>query len=248
MQRSLNFSEGEYYHVYNRGVEKRKIFIDQNDYQRFVLLLNIFNGSESVNVRDLKEKSEPISPIYRLRGLTSGELSTLKLAKSEKIKENLVDIGVYCLMPNHFHFLIKEIKEGGITDFMHKLTTGYTMYFNKRYERVGSLFQGTFKAEHADTDEYLKYLYSYIHLNPIKLIQSDWEEKGIHDMKRAKNFLKNYEYSSYCNYHNPKKCNLGIINKKSFPEYFSLPSDFDKNIFNWINPEVKPRGNCPQNF
>jgi len=221
MKRKIVISTGEYYHVYNRGVEKRDIFIDHVDYRRFILLLNLFNEEKSVNVRDIKEKCYPRRP-------------TLWMAKS---RESLTDIGAYCLMPNHFHFLIKETKEGGIRDFMHKLTTGYTMYFNKRYKRVGPLFQGTFKSEHANTDEYLKYLYSYIHLNPVKLIQPDWKEKGIGDLEKAKKFLRDYEYSSYLDYHDPKIFSSEVINKKSFPEYFSSVNDCDQNIFDWMEFE-----------
>ena len=221
MKRKIVISTGEYYHVYNRGVEKRNIFIDNADYRRFILLLNLFNEEKSVNVRDIKEKLYPKRP-------------TLWMAKS---REPIVDIGAYCLMPNHFHFLIKETREGGIRDFMHKLTTGYTMYFNKRYKRVGPLFQGTFKSEHANNDHYLKYLYSYIHLNPMKLIQSDWKEKGICDMEKAKQFLNNYEYSSYPDYHNPARFSSEVINKKSFPEYFSSAQDSDQDMFDWMDLE-----------
>ena len=231
MQRSLNFSEGEYYHIYNRGVEKREIFSDCADYHRFILLLDIFNQKKPMSVRDFTEKFQP-------RGETSG-------------KESLVDIGAYCLMPNHFHILVKETRAGGISAFMQKLTTGYTMYFNKRYERVGPLFQGAFKARHADTDEYLKYLYSYIHLNPIKLIQSDWKEYGVRDIEKAKKFLEKYQYSSYGDYHVGCAARSHIISKESFPEYFSEQNDFNGKIFDWLeleNPEVRPRGNYQQNL
>ena len=91
-------------------------------------------------------------------------------------------------MPNHFHILVKEKIENGISKFMGKLTTGYSMYFNKRYDRTGSLFQGVFKSVHADSDEYLKYLFAYIHLNPIKLINPEWKENGIKDKNRANAF------------------------------------------------------------
>ena len=84
--------------------------------------------------------------------------------------ETLVDIGIYCLVPNHFHLLIKEKTENGISEFVKKVATGYSMYFNKKYERTGSLFEGPFKAKRIDTDEYLKYIFSYIHLNRKQII------------------------------------------------------------------------------
>lgn len=219
MNRKIDISVGEYYHLYNRGVEKRDIFIDPADYRRFILLLNIFNKEKPVNVRDVK----------RLVSTSS---------KSTNKEETLVDIGAYCLMPNHFHLLIKEKKEGGIRTFIHKLTTGYTMYFNKRYERVGPLFQGTFKSEHANSDEYLKYLFSYIHLNPLKLVDPKWKEEGLINIPETKSFLESYQYSSYLDYHNPEKFNSEILNKDSFPEYFNSVEDFDKNIFDWMEYKI----------
>lgn len=228
MQRKIKFSEGEYYHIYNRGVEKRNIFLDDYDYNRFVFLLFCSNDIKPFSYRDLKE--------LKPRGLPSG-----------KIKNNLVNIGAFCLMPNHFHLLIKETVEGGISKFMLKLSTAYTMYFNKKYERSGALFQGTFKAEHVDFDEYLKYLFSYIHLNPIKLIQSDWKDRGIEDIIKAKKYLNDYKYSSFIDYIGVKREENNILNKEAFPEYFESREDFENNIFDWLdynnfNPEGNPRG------
>src|SRR3989338_5483185 len=100
-------------------------------------------------------------------------------------------------MPNHFHLLLKEIEMGGISQFMGKLSTAYSMYFNKKYERTGSLFEGRFKSSRIANDNYLHYLFAYIHLNPIKLIEPMWKEKGINDFARAKEFLGRYNYSSY---------------------------------------------------
>jgi len=218
MKKKVDISIGEFYHIYNRGVEKRDVFIDNTDYRRFVLLLHLFNEEKPVNVRDFKE-----SP----RGGASGIRG-----------ETIVDIGAYCLMSNHFHLLLKEKKEGGIRNFIHKLTTGYTMYFNKRYERVGPLFQGTFKTKHANSDEYLKYLFSYIHLNPLKIIDNNWKENGFKNTISSKLFLDNYEYSSYLDYHNPKKFHSDILNKESFPEYFISTKDFDQNIADWIEYKI----------
>ncbi len=224
MKKKVDISIGEYYHIYNRGVEKRDIFIDTADYRRFILLLHLFNDEKPINVRDFKD-----SP----RGSTSG------------IRKTLVDIGAYCLMPNHFHILVKEKNEGGARNFLHKLMTGYTMYFNKRYERVGPLFQGTFKAEHANSDEYLKYLFSYIHLNPLKIFDKNWKENSLEETESLKKYLEKYEYSSYLDYHNPQKYSSEILNKNSFPDYFISQQDFDSNIFDLMSynfPEVEPRG------
>jgi len=138
-------------------------------------------------------------------------------------------------MPNHFHILIKEKEEGGISKFLLKLATGYSMYFNKRYDRVGSLLQGAFKAEHLDQDKYMKYIFSYIHLNPIKLLQPDWKEEGIKDSGSVLNFLRHFEYSSYLDYLSDDRGYHFILNKNTFPEYFEDVKNFEEEIIEWIN-------------
>ncbi len=195
--------------------------MNEYDYVRFLFLLQVCNSSKPVNIRDLK-KDNP-------------DLQRVPLGNQG---EPFVAIGAYCLMPNHFHILIKEIRQGGITKFMLKLTTAYSMYFNKKYQRSGILFQGMFRAEHADSDEYLKYLFSYIHLNPIKLIQSDWKENGIKDFEKSKQFLDNYKYSSFCDYTNDLKSL--IINKSVFPDYFPTSLEFKDGIFDWLKFKIEP--------
>ncbi|MFA6834395.1 MAG: transposase [Bacteroidaceae bacterium] len=221
MIRKIVFSIDEFYHLYNRSTEKILIFKDESDYERFISLLFYTNSVNVLNFRDLKRQGVQGLPLD-IRGNT------------------LVDIGSYCLMPNHFHILLKEKVEGGISKFMLKLMTSYSMYFNKKYERKGALFQGVFQAQHADSDNYLKYLFSYIHLNPIKLIQSDWKENGIGDIDGAKKYLDDYRYSSFSDYMGVKREENNILNVKAFPEYFESVEDFKNNIFDWLefNPEL----------
>jgi len=152
-----------------------------------------------------------------------------------KRKNILVNIGAYCLMPNHFHILITEKIEGGITTFMQKLSTAYVMYYNKKYDRTGSLFEGKFKAEHARNDRYLKYLYSYIHLNPVKLINKNWKEEGIKDKNEALEYLSKYKYSSYLDYIGEDRVQNKLLNIDSFPQYLSTKKSFNKEIFEWLS-------------
>lgn len=149
--------------------------------------------------------------------------------------ETIVDIGAWCLMPNHFHLILKEKVENGISMFMKKLLTGYSMYFNVKEQRKGKLFEGKFQAKHLDYDQYLKYEFTYVHLNPISLVDSGWKEKYIEDNKRAKNFLDNYEYSSYLDYKGIERPEGEILNKESFPEYFETAADFEEMVDEWIN-------------
>jgi len=220
MNRKHVFSIGEFYHIYNRGSDKRIIFNDSHDYERFIKLLYICNSSQVVNLRDLFHKGETFVNIF-----------DIGRAKP------LVSIGAWCLMPNHFHLLLKEVTENGISKFMQKLTTAYTMYFNKKYTRVGSLLQGVFKSEHITEDRYLKYLFSYIHLNPIKLISSEskWKEVGIKDIKKVEDFLENYTYSSYRDCMKKETSYLNIIDEKEFPNYFLNTKEAAEEVQEWLN-------------
>jgi len=113
------------------------------------------------------------------------------------------------------------------------------MYFNKKYERVGKLFEGVFKSVHAETDRQLKYNFSYIHLNPVKLIDKLWKEEGIKDLKRAMSFLNTYKWSSYLDYKGINRSENKIISPKDFPDYFSNEKIFDEEIFDWLNYDNK---------
>ena len=173
MSRNIIFSEGEFYHLYNRGVDKRIVFENDSDYKRFALLLYLCNYKTAVRFDFLPNWKGPTSP----------ELVKAVFGTDRGLP--IVAIGAYCFMPNHFHILVREITEGGVSSFMQKLNTAYTMYFNNSRRRTGALFQGRFKAKHAHSDVYLKYLVSYIHLNPAKILEPKWKEHGIKNLKRA---------------------------------------------------------------
>jgi putative transposase len=210
--RSQILSIDEYYHIYSRGVDKRAIFLEEEDYRRFIKLLFLCNGSVPVEYRNFKSKS--------LTEIDTGE--------------KLVAIGAYCLMPNHYHLLIKEIHQNGIVKFMSKLLTAYSSYFNKKYDRSGALFGSEFKSEHLDSDEYLKYIFSYIHLNPAKLKDPFWRESN-ENRKELFNFINTYPYSSHLfyfgQYTNEESM---ILNKEVFPAYFS-GADYEREIWEWLN-------------
>lgn len=212
--RKIHFTEDEYYHLYNRGNNKQKIFRDKADYARFMGLLFACNSPHGFKIDTLSKKR---SPYDFDRG------------------DQIVHIGAYCLMPNHFHILITQAADGGISKFMQKLTTAYVMYYNKKYERSGGLFESKFKSEHADTDTYLKYLFSYIHLNPVKLIKPKWREEGIQDKKAAFKYLTEYPHSSCAEYLKMQRQEKMILNKESFPDYFPDEHHFQKELFDWIS-------------
>ncbi|MFZ2523056.1 MAG: transposase [Minisyncoccia bacterium] len=153
--RNLKFEIGEFYHIYNRGVDKRDIFKNPKDLERFLKSMLEFN------------QSEPIGSIYensfskRQLGSRASKLAGAKV----NIDNKLVNFVCYCLNTNHYHFLLEQVSENGIEKFMHRLGTGYTKYFNIKNKRSGALFQGKFKAVHVDSNEYLLHLSAYINLN-----------------------------------------------------------------------------------
>ena len=218
MQRRIDFSIGEYYHIYSRGTDKRAIFLEHKDYQRFKILLYICNNINPVDMCKDFQRGRTFAGFFKI-----------------KREDTLVDIGIYCLMPNHFHLLIREKVEGGITKFAMKLLTAYSMYFNRKNNRKGALFESRFKAKHVDSDNYLKYIFAYIHLNPVKLIDPKWKENGISNRRNAKQHLEKYNFSSYLDYKDVERLEGKIINREVFPEYFDNKKDFDFFIDEWLS-------------
>ena len=160
------YVDNTYYHVYNRGVEKRTIFLDEKDYKVFLSYLKFYLSPP-----------EPRGP--------SPRLSPAQQLTNHNLKIALIS---YCLMPNHFHLLIKQTDKNCMTNFVRALCTRYSMYFNKRYARIGSLFQGRYKAVLVDNEMQFLYLTKYIHRNPLDL--SDYTSSNLLD----------YPYSSYRNF------------------------------------------------
>ncbi|MBI2593465.1 transposase [Candidatus Daviesbacteria bacterium] len=167
--RNVTFGNGEFYHVYNRGSDKRNIFIQPRDYKRFQQTFYYYQF---------------LGPKLKFSNFAKSGLQSFKPAPDSE----LVEIICYCLMPNHFHFLVRQLKDSGISIFISQLSNSYTKYFNTKYKRVGALLQGSFKAVHVESDEQLIHLSRYIHLNPI-----------VSGLSKS---LSSYSWSSYPNYLN----------------------------------------------
>ena len=214
MQRPI-FANDEIYHIYNRGVEKRNVFLNEKVYFRFILNLFEFNDiapAENTYYRNVYE----VGP-----------------RKIEKQRECLVEILAFCLMPNHYHFMMRQKVENGITEFMRKIGTGYTMYFNKKYERVGALFQGKFKAILIKEEAHFQYLPQYIHFNPLDLIAPEWREKEILDIEKTMQFLEQYRWSSHLDYLGKK--NFPSITQRDFLlQCFGGQEQYKKDTFNML--------------
>ena len=203
------FTIGDYVHVYNRGNRKMKITYDDADKWRFLKSFRYFNDEYSPEniFRDL---SLPRKSNFHKMFMWPPEWPP---------HDPLVKILAFCLMPNHFHLLLKEIKVGGISKLMAKFGTGITNYTNLKYGEVGRLFQGSYKARTVKEMEYLQYLNIYIQvLNPLELFPAGLEV-ALKDFDKAFEFVINYQFGSLPDF--LEKRNLGIIEKDIFDEMFS---------------------------
>ncbi|MDP3763207.1 MAG: transposase [bacterium] len=219
MLRSDPFITGEYYHLYNRGIDKRIIFKSKKDYERFVMLLFVSNSN---------------AQSFRLDNLINQQHKTFDEILVLDKGESLVSIGAWCLMTNHFHLLVRQQVDGGITKFMRKLGVGYSMFFNIKYQRKGALFGGLFKSKLIEIDDnYMKQLFRYLHLNPLDIKFSGWEnviDKLSTDMKK---FIESYKYSSYLDYAGTGRAERNIINPENFPDYFQNSKSFREFVDNF---------------
>lgn len=216
------FANNEIYHIYNRGTDKREIFLRKEDYYQFIHDLFEFN--------DIKP-----APHLNVIINKSGEVRLLLFGARGKRepRELLVEILAFILMPNHYHLLLRQRKENGITEFMRKLGTGYTNYFNHKYKRSGVLFQGKFKAVLVSHDPHFIYLPYYIHLNCLDLIEPNWRDGEIKNIKKAIEFLESFRWSSHLDY----------IGKKNFPsvtqrefllDIFGGKTSYRNEIHKWL--------------
>lgn len=146
--RSFPFLTDNIYHLFNRGSDKRDLFLQPRDYKRFQQTFYYYQFK---------------GPKPKFSKFTKSKLNLFRLEQSKK----LVEVWCYCLMPNHFHFLIKQLKDDGISVFISQLINSYTKYFNTKYDRVGPLLQGRFKAVPVESEEQLLHLSRYIHINPV---------------------------------------------------------------------------------
>lgn len=205
MLKNTNFETGGYYHIFNRGVDKREIFSNRFDYERFLLSMREFNQTKPVYSLYIKHRMDR-------RCLTS----TNSRGETPTNKDALVQVICYNLLPNHFHFLVRQQQDGGISEFMKRIGGGYTNYFNQNNKRSGTLFQGKFKAVKIDTDEQLLYSSAYINGNA-----------EIHALAKA----ADWEWGSYDNYlgkRGVKMCDHQII-LKEFKDVFDY-GDFVKTV------------------
>ncbi len=195
--RETTFALDEWYHCYNRGVDKRIVFLDTHDYYRFLEQLYLANSEFPLHRDNIRKRN------------------FTEILQTPR-KDPLVAIGAFSLMPNHYHLVLKEIVEGGITKFMHKLGTGYTMYFNTRYDRSGNLFVKPFRSRHVHDDIYFQHLINYIHCNSAELFENEWKMGSVQDMDALIEKLLRYPYSSLNAYEDKNTPLYPILDERVF--------------------------------
>lgn len=170
----------EFYHLINRGVDKRRVFMSESDYVRFIHDMYVFNDSQP-------------APNY-----------IVKAREAERRRDMLVYIHAFSLMPNHYHLLVSPRKKGGMSLFMRKLNMGYAKYVNEKYGRAGVLWQGTFRKVLLERDAHFNYIPYYIHLNPLDMTFPGWRSGKVKNIRGALAFLRSFRWSSYLDYNGMK--------------------------------------------
>lgn len=214
------FAANEIYHVLNRGVDKRNIFIEDEDYLRFIHNLFEFNDSEPINNVGYffnQTKSKAFARPYIER----------------KPRKLLVEILAFCLMPNHYHLMLRPLRDDGVFKFVKRLGMGYALYFNQKYKRSGALFQGRYKAIRISDQAHFIHLPYYIHFNPLDLVAPEWRERKINNLTKTIKFLENYRWSSHLDYLG-KKNFPSVTQRKFLLEFFDGTKGYENKMNQWI--------------
>jgi len=209
--------EQNFYHTLNRGVDKREIFLDKQDYLRFIHDLYELNNEDRVETTSRIFKRDPM-------------LASIPNRRKRKL---LVDVLAFCLMPNHYHLLLSPRIKNGIPKFMAKINIGYAKYFNQKYDRVGTLFQSRYKGILITNDIHFLHLPFYIHFNPLDLSHPEWRENKVSSPKKASEFLGSYRWSSHLDYLGFKNF-PSVLNMKHLTEIFGSTKDYQKLVENYL--------------
>ena len=194
--RKEQFDTGKIYHIILRSIDDNKLFKDTDDYYRGIFSIYEFNTVNPVEILKRRSVRLRIKRFLKKIEKSGGGPSSATFESRDK----LVEVLTFSLMPNHIHLLLKQIKDGGIVKFMSKLGTGYAGYFNKKYSRKGHVFQNGFLSVPIKTDEQLKTVFAYIHVNAVSLIEPRWKERGVRNTNKAMQFIKEYKWSSFSDY------------------------------------------------
>lgn len=223
------------YHVLNRGVDRRQIFLEEIDYVRFVHDMYEFNDTKparNTSVRFEKHSHETLE-IDREYG-TPAYIDVGR----RYMRDPLVLIHAYCLMPNHCHLMMSERVEGGISLFMKKLGGGYSKYFNEKYNRDGALWQGKYKRILLETDTHFQHLPFYIHANPLDLSEENWREASVKNTEHALALLSKHRWSSHLDYMGVKNF-PSVIDTSLLFQTFTERGGYERAITTFLKDREK---------
>lgn len=209
---------GSIYHVFNRGVEKRVIFPDKSYYQHFLTTLSYYKDDqpERLSLSAYLDNKQRIQP---------------------KVKKHIVSILCYCLMPNHFHLVLKQLADNGISRYMNNIANSYTRYLNTRLARTGHLFQGSFKSKLIETESSFLQVTRYIHLNPLDPFLYPEGEKAM-GIKPTEKLLREYSYSSYKAYLG-KETAYSICDRSEIQELIGTPNDYRNFVRSKLSQDTR---------
>lgn len=209
--RNIEFQIGDYVHVFNRGAGKQNIFRDDADFRRFYQSLFLFNNIRFSNIGGYSD--------------TRDEILLKLIDEAENDRQPFVEILSYCLLPNHFHLLLKQVTKNGVPIFLHKLSMGYSKYFNMRHQRTGTLYEGPYKAVLVEHEGHLEYLPKYIHLNALDLTSLHWRGNALENWDLANRLLNAYPWSSHHVYSGDDE-ELRTVNKTWVRDHFPTVEDY----------------------
>ncbi len=217
----------ELYHVITRGIDGRNIFIALKDYLRGVNDLYEFNDKYPANYNRHKrwqheENIVPFNDVGRTRSL-------------KRERDPLVDIYAFCFMPNHKHILMSPRVENGIPLFEKKFNGGYVKFFNIKYDRKGTLFQGGYKSILIENDAHFSHILIYIHLNPLDLFLPEWRSRSLtnKEIEKCLEYLDTYRWSSHLDYKGVPNF-PSVINTPLFKTYFGGPKEYERALVYWL--------------
>lgn len=216
-KRKIKFRKNGYYHIFDIAKDKRNIFLGENDMQRFLKTMFLSNNCYSFRGVWELERSKTEKPIDEVK----------KILKNKKIPiKPLVKICAFCLMPDHFHFLVKEVCPNGTARFMQKLLNSYAKFFSNRHRQSGSLFRGRYCAAEIENEKQLKFIIAYINaINPAQLVEPYLKIKGIENYSKVSETIDSWQWSSHQDFLHRR--NLIFIEKKFINEIFSSPAQYN---------------------
>ncbi len=215
--RKITFNEYGYYHIFNRGVDKRRIFMDENDFHRFYLSLYAFNNANFVPSK---------------RGSLEEALQTQILERKP-----YVSIMSFCLMENHFHMLVRPFRGEWMSAFMQRTLTSYVKYFNLKHGRTGRLFETEYKAVQTGEEGHFEHMPRYIHLNPLDGFDPSWRDGTVTNWDRDLEYLNNYPWSSHHVYMR-KGQNFPVVDEEFSTNMFRSKEEYLDYLKQWSTAQA----------